>query len=102
MDGDLYHYWVETVFLPYTEELRRTGKILLIIDNFRLRTLRSPHGKIQVRASAKMRATKCAFFDSSDSEEGEDEIEKEEKEDGEQGEDELNPAYIDQDDEWLN
>eukprot|EP00873_Tetraselmis_striata_P020889 jgi/Tetstr1/441153/TSEL_029413.t1 len=34
MDGDLYHYWVETVFLPYTEELRRTGKILLIIDNF--------------------------------------------------------------------
>eukprot|EP00873_Tetraselmis_striata_P005956 jgi/Tetstr1/426220/TSEL_016545.t1 len=35
MDGDLYHYWVETVFLPYTEELRRRGKILLIIDNFR-------------------------------------------------------------------
>eukprot|EP00873_Tetraselmis_striata_P044035 jgi/Tetstr1/464299/TSEL_009101.t1 len=34
MDGDLYHYWAETVFLPYTEELRRTGKILLIIDNF--------------------------------------------------------------------
>eukprot|EP00873_Tetraselmis_striata_P020031 jgi/Tetstr1/440295/TSEL_003057.t1 len=32
MDGDLYHYWVETVFLPYTEELRRTCKILLIID----------------------------------------------------------------------
>eukprot|EP00873_Tetraselmis_striata_P009466 jgi/Tetstr1/429730/TSEL_019623.t1 len=40
-------------------------------------------------------------FDSSDSEEGEDEIEEEEKEDGEQGEDELNPAYIDEDDEWL-
>eukprot|EP00873_Tetraselmis_striata_P036766 jgi/Tetstr1/457030/TSEL_043694.t1 len=72
MDGDLHHYWVETVFLPYTEELRRTGKILLIIDNF------------------------------SDSEEGENEIEEEEKEDGEQGEDELNPAYIDEDDEWLN
>eukprot|EP00873_Tetraselmis_striata_P035580 jgi/Tetstr1/455844/TSEL_042635.t2 len=43
-----------------------------------------------------------SVFDSSDSEEGEDEIGEEEKEDGEQGEDELNPAYIDQDDEWLN
>eukprot|EP00873_Tetraselmis_striata_P036283 jgi/Tetstr1/456547/TSEL_043269.t1 len=72
MDGDLYHYWVETVFLPYTEELRRRGKILLIIDSF------------------------------SDSEEGEDEIEEKEKEDGEQGEDELNLAYIDEDGEWLN
>eukprot|EP00873_Tetraselmis_striata_P006884 jgi/Tetstr1/427148/TSEL_017337.t1 len=43
-----------------------------------------------------------SVFDSSDSEEGEEEIEEEEKEDGEQGEDELNPAYIDEDDEWLN
>eukprot|EP00873_Tetraselmis_striata_P043310 jgi/Tetstr1/463574/TSEL_008453.t1 len=43
-----------------------------------------------------------SVFDSSDSEEGEEEIEEEEKEDGEQGEDELDPAYIDEDDEWLN
>eukprot|EP00873_Tetraselmis_striata_P019564 jgi/Tetstr1/439828/TSEL_028239.t1 len=208
MDGDLYHYWVETVFLPYTDELRRTGKILLIIDNFRviaaecaltatLSAEESPdnpaHATLQgalqaaaggqpepklpkkVRpatlqracaaletaakaeekkeqqvnkaeeevANAKCRKTELAeavaeaelsvlgahvkvadakiaagqdssarerqdardemrVFDSSDSQEGEDEIEKEEKEDGEQGEDELNPAYIDEDDEWLN
>eukprot|EP00873_Tetraselmis_striata_P033517 jgi/Tetstr1/453781/TSEL_040733.t1 len=43
-----------------------------------------------------------SVFDSSDSEKGEEEIEEGEKEDGEQGEDELDPAYIDEDDEWLN
>eukprot|EP00873_Tetraselmis_striata_P013479 jgi/Tetstr1/433743/TSEL_022962.t1 len=195
MDGDLYHYWVETVFLPYTEELRRTGKILLIIDNFsaeespdnpahatlqgalqaaaggqpesklpkkvRPATLQRAGAALETAAKAEEKKeqqvnkaeeevadAKCSkteladavaeaelsvlgahvkvadakiaagqdssarerqdardemrVFDSSDSEEGEDEIEKEEKEDGEHGEDELNPAYIDQDDEWLN
>eukprot|EP00873_Tetraselmis_striata_P010751 jgi/Tetstr1/431015/TSEL_002033.t1 len=43
-----------------------------------------------------------SVVDSNDSEEREEEIEEEEKEDGEQGEDELNHAYIDEDDEWLN
>eukprot|EP00873_Tetraselmis_striata_P035581 jgi/Tetstr1/455845/TSEL_042635.t1 len=155
MDGDLYHYWVETVFLPYTEELHRTGKILLIIDNSRAGAALETAAKAEENkeqqvnkaeeevANAKCRKTELAeavaeaelsvlgahvkvadakiaawqdssarerqeardemsVFDSSDSEEGEDEIGEEEKEDGEQGEDELNPAYIDQDDEWLN
>eukprot|EP00873_Tetraselmis_striata_P020032 jgi/Tetstr1/440296/TSEL_003058.t1 len=211
MDGDLYHYWVETVFLPDTEELRRTCKILLIIDNFSghtgviaaecaltatVRAEESPDNpahatlqgalhaaaggqpepklpkkvtpanlqragaaletaakaeekkeqqvnKAEEVANAKCRKTEVAeavaeaelsvlgahvkvadakiaagqdssarerhdardemrVFDSSDNEEGEEEIEEEENEDAEQGEDELKPAYIDQDDEWLN
>eukprot|EP00873_Tetraselmis_striata_P039897 jgi/Tetstr1/460161/TSEL_005477.t1 len=173
MDGDLHHYWVETVLLPYTEELRRTGKILLIIDTFSghtkviaaecaltaaLSAEESPdnpahatlQGALQAAAGGQpepklpkkvtpetLQKVGAALETAAKAEEkkeqqvnkaeeevanamcrktelaeavaeaelsvlGENEIEEEEKEDGEQGEDELNPAYIDEDDEWLN